>query len=79
MHQVMFRRAVLTIEGYIIYYLFQNPQSLIHTHSVKADYLFSYQPPINVVALIIMLPASYIMSPRWFHKASTANPYSMLY
>ncbi|EIN06002.1 hypothetical protein PUNSTDRAFT_127492 [Punctularia strigosozonata HHB-11173 SS5] len=35
---------------------------------VKADPLFSYQPPINLVALLIMLPASYILSPRWFHK-----------
>lgn len=79
MLQVMFRRAVLTIEGYIIRSLFQNLRSLNPTPSVKADYLFSYQPPINVVALFIMLPASYIMSPRWFHKASTANSYSMLY
>ena len=36
--------------------------------SVKADFLFSYQPPVNLVALCIMLPASYILSPRWFHK-----------
>ncbi|KAJ7623199.1 receptor-activated Ca2+-permeable cation channel [Roridomyces roridus] len=35
---------------------------------VKADSLFSYQPPINLLALCIMLPASYILSPRWFHK-----------
>ncbi|EIW58800.1 uncharacterized protein TRAVEDRAFT_72272 [Trametes versicolor FP-101664 SS1] len=32
---------------------------------VKADSLFSYQPPINLVALCIMLPASYVLSPRW--------------
>ncbi|KAF7308559.1 hypothetical protein HMN09_00705000 [Mycena chlorophos] len=31
---------------------------------VKADSLFSYQPPINVLALCIMLPASYILTPR---------------
>ena len=35
---------------------------------VKADILFSYQLPVNLVALCIMLPASYILSPRWFHK-----------
>ncbi|GBE86440.1 predicted protein [Sparassis crispa] len=35
---------------------------------VKADFLFSYQPPINLVALCILLPAGYILSPRWFHK-----------
>ncbi|KAJ6518806.1 receptor-activated Ca2+-permeable cation channel [Mycena sanguinolenta] len=37
---------------------------------VKADSLFSYQPPINLVALCIMLPASYLLSPRWFHKVN---------
>lgn len=43
-------------------------RAVLTIEGVKADYLFSYQPPINVVALCIMLPASYILSPRWFHK-----------
>ncbi|TFK29652.1 hypothetical protein FA15DRAFT_663807 [Coprinopsis marcescibilis] len=37
---------------------------------VKADSLFSYQPPINLVALCIMLPSSWLLSPRWFHKVN---------
>ena len=37
---------------------------------VKADILFSYQLPVNLVALCIMLPASYILSSRWFHKVN---------
>ncbi|KAL4078596.1 hypothetical protein V8B97DRAFT_1865175 [Scleroderma yunnanense] len=37
---------------------------------VKVDSLFSYQPPINIIALCILLPASYILSPRWFHKVN---------
>ncbi|KAK7012208.1 hypothetical protein R3P38DRAFT_3019877 [Favolaschia claudopus] len=37
---------------------------------VKADSLFSYQPPINLIALCVMLPSSYILSPRWFHKVN---------
>ncbi|KDQ61736.1 hypothetical protein JAAARDRAFT_520251 [Jaapia argillacea MUCL 33604] len=37
---------------------------------VKADPLFSYLPPINLVALCIMLPLSYILNPRWFHKVN---------
>lgn len=40
---------------------------------VKADSLFSYQPPVNVLALCFMLPASYVLSPRWFHKASSSK------
>lgn len=41
---------------------------------VKADSLFSYQPPINLVALCVMLPASYILTPRWFHKVRGVHP-----
>ncbi|KAJ7091388.1 receptor-activated Ca2+-permeable cation channel [Mycena belliarum] len=37
---------------------------------VKADSLFSYTPPINLLALTVMLPASYILTPRWFHKVN---------
>ncbi|KAG7093687.1 hypothetical protein E1B28_007345 [Marasmius oreades] len=37
---------------------------------VKADSLFSYQPPVNLIAVCTMLPLSYILSPRWFHKVN---------
>ncbi|KAG8925536.1 hypothetical protein FRC01_010038 [Tulasnella sp. 417] len=37
---------------------------------VKADALFSYQPPLNLFAFIVMLPLSYILSKRWFHKVN---------
>ncbi|KIJ65577.1 hypothetical protein HYDPIDRAFT_88419 [Hydnomerulius pinastri MD-312] len=37
---------------------------------VKADSLFSYQPPVNLVALCILLPSSYVLTPRWFHKVN---------
>ncbi|PVF92813.1 hypothetical protein CPB86DRAFT_809214 [Serendipita vermifera] len=37
---------------------------------VKADVLFSYLPPMNLLAFAIMFPASYILSPRWFHKVN---------
>ncbi|KZT39398.1 hypothetical protein SISSUDRAFT_984897 [Sistotremastrum suecicum HHB10207 ss-3] len=35
---------------------------------VHADAIFSYQPPLNLIALFIMVPAGYIITPRWFHK-----------
>ncbi|CCA70742.1 related to receptor-activated Ca2+-permeable cation channel-Laccaria bicolor [Serendipita indica DSM 11827] len=38
---------------------------------VKADALFSYLPPMNLLAFAVMFPASYILSPRWFHKVNT--------
>lgn len=37
---------------------------------VHADAIFSYQPPLNLIALFVMVPAGYIITPRWFHKVS---------
>ncbi|WWD21218.1 hypothetical protein CI109_105702 [Kwoniella shandongensis] len=39
---------------------------------VKADAVFSYQLPFNLVAVIVMWPMSYILNPRWFHKVNGA-------
>lgn len=35
---------------------------------VKADAVFSYQLPFNLVAVVFMWPMYYILNPRWFHK-----------
>jgi hypothetical protein len=35
---------------------------------VKQDALFSYQPPFNLLALIILKPMSYILTPRALHS-----------
>lgn len=35
--------------------------------SVKSDALFSYQPPFNILAFLILKPASWIVSPRALH------------
>ncbi|GAA5926471.1 hypothetical protein JCM3775_001027 [Rhodotorula graminis] len=37
---------------------------------VKADSLFDYVPPLNLVALGVMWPLSHFLSPRWFHKVN---------
>ncbi|KAI5833279.1 hypothetical protein K523DRAFT_370042 [Schizophyllum commune Tattone D] len=37
---------------------------------VKADSLFSYHPPINLLAVCVMFPLSFILTPRWFHKVN---------
>ncbi|KAG8904106.1 hypothetical protein FRB99_002225 [Tulasnella sp. 403] len=37
---------------------------------VKVDAVFSYQPPLNILAFIVMVPLSYCLSPRWFHKVN---------
>ena len=37
------------------------------THRVKSNALFSYQPPFNILAFLILKPASWFFSPRLFH------------
>ena len=71
----MFRKAVSTIEGYFSIYVCPKIVVLILIYSVKADSLFSYQPPINLIAVLLMLPASYVLTPRWFHKVT---PYVLM-
>ncbi|KAL7421096.1 hypothetical protein Q5752_003980 [Cryptotrichosporon argae] len=37
---------------------------------VKADSVFSYQLPFNIIAVIGLYPMSFILTPRWFHKVN---------
>ncbi|KAJ7773071.1 receptor-activated Ca2+-permeable cation channel [Mycena metata] len=47
-------------------HLFQFAISTIE--GVKADALFSYQPPFNLLALAVLKPTSYIVTPRTLHS-----------
>ncbi|EIN09997.1 hypothetical protein PUNSTDRAFT_67118 [Punctularia strigosozonata HHB-11173 SS5] len=47
-------------------YMFQFAITTIE--GVKSDALFSYQPPFNLLAFIILWPASFVMSPRTLHS-----------
>ncbi|PFH52912.1 hypothetical protein AMATHDRAFT_138783 [Amanita thiersii Skay4041] len=47
-------------------YLFQFAIKTIQ--GVKSDALFSYQPPFNVLALILLKPASWFLTPRALHS-----------
>ncbi|KAN0093050.1 hypothetical protein V8E55_003834 [Tylopilus felleus] len=49
-------------------FLFQYAITTIE--GVKSDALFSYQPPFNIVAFLILKPASYVLSPRALHTAN---------
>ncbi|PON27492.1 hypothetical protein TGAM01_v203873 [Trichoderma gamsii] len=40
---------------------------------VKADAVFAYQPPFNLVAVFLLLPLKFVVSPRWFHKIHVAT------
>ncbi|KII95956.1 hypothetical protein PLICRDRAFT_234074 [Plicaturopsis crispa FD-325 SS-3] len=49
-------------------HLFQFTISTIE--GVKSDALFSYQPPFNLLAFILLKPASWVLSPRALHSAN---------
>ena len=46
----------------------QYRRSVLTFEGVKADALFAFMPPVNLLALAILLPLKFILSPRWFHK-----------
>ena len=37
---------------------------------VKSDAIFAYPPPFNIVALCLLLPLKFVLTPRWFHKVN---------
>lgn len=43
-------------------------KAVLTLEGVKADAVFAYQPPFNILAVFILLPLKFIVSPRWFHK-----------
>ena len=44
-------------------------KTLKHIRS-KSDALFSYQPPFNLLAFLVLWPLSYVLSPRKLHSAN---------
>ncbi|TVY60708.1 Calcium channel, partial [Lachnellula suecica] len=47
-------------------------RSVLTLEGVKSDAIFAYQPPFNILALLILLPMKFVVSPRWFHKINVA-------
>ena len=45
-------------------------RAVLTLEGVKSDAIFAYYPPLNILALIILLPLKMIVSPRWFHKVN---------
>lgn len=37
---------------------------------VKADSVFSYQLPFNLIALMLLFPLKFVLNARWFHKVN---------
>jgi hypothetical protein len=48
-------------------------RAVLTFEGVKADAIFAYYPPFNILALIFFLPLKQLISPRMFHKVNVAT------
>lgn len=48
-------------------------RAVLTLEGVKADAVFAYQPPFNILAVFVLLPLKFVVSPRWFHKIHVAS------
>ncbi|KAI1083176.1 nonselective cation channel [Whalleya microplaca] len=51
----------------------QYRKAVLTLEGVKSDAIFAYQPPFNIIALFVLLPMKFLVSPRWFHKIHVAT------
>ncbi|CAG8950492.1 hypothetical protein HYFRA_00006989 [Hymenoscyphus fraxineus] len=45
-------------------------RAVLTLEGVKSDAIFAYQPPFNLLAVIILIPLKFMVTPRWFHKVN---------
>ena len=48
-------------------------RAVLTLEGVKSDAIFAYQPPFNILALVVLVPLKFFVSPRWFHKIHVAS------
>jgi len=51
----------------------QYRHAVLTLEGVKSDAIFAYQPPFNILALLVLVPLKFLVSPRWFHKIHVAS------
>ncbi|KAK3395652.1 hypothetical protein B0T20DRAFT_41698 [Sordaria brevicollis] len=47
--------------------------AVLTLEGVKGDAIFAYQPPFNILAVFILIPLKWFVTPRWFHKIHVAS------
>lgn len=47
-------------------------RAVLTLEGVKSDSLFAYFPPFNLLALFVLMPLKFVLTPRWFHKINVA-------
>lgn len=45
-------------------------RAVLTFEGVKADALFAYMPPVNLLVIFTLLPLKFVLTPRWFHKVN---------
>ncbi|KAF3940931.1 hypothetical protein ABW19_dt0204068 [Dactylella cylindrospora] len=43
-------------------------RAVLTLEGVKSDAIFAYYPPLNIFAMIFLIPLKFLITPRWFHK-----------
>ncbi|KAK4154660.1 calcium channel YVC1 [Chaetomidium leptoderma] len=43
-------------------------RAVMTLEGVKGDAIFAYPPPFNILAILLLVPLKFCVSPRWFHK-----------
>lgn len=51
--------------------------AVLTLEGVKSDAIFAYQPPFNILAMLVLVPLKFLVSPRWFHKIHVASVRSL--
>ncbi|KAF2086252.1 hypothetical protein K490DRAFT_18055, partial [Saccharata proteae CBS 121410] len=47
-------------------------RAVLTFEGVKSDAIFAYRPPFNILAMLILVPLKFVVTPRWFHKVNVA-------
>ncbi|KAK8089163.1 nonselective cation channel [Apiospora hydei] len=48
-------------------------RAVLTLEGVKADAIFAYPPPFNIIAMFVLLPMKFLVNARWFHKIHVAT------
>jgi hypothetical protein len=51
----------------------QYRHAVLTLEGVKSDAIFMYQPPFNILAMLVLVPLKFIISARWFHKVNVTT------
>jgi hypothetical protein len=48
--------------------MFVHPLNSVYDLGIKSDAIFNYWPPVNLLALVVLVPIRFMLTPRRFHS-----------